>query len=135
MAENKETYFWNSGGNLLNGTAPIYLKNGGYVSSVENATAIVMPKSGSLANLTVKLVSSTNGDASPGLGNFRKFTVRKNGVHTNVNVTITGTNVTGISTGGAKVHFNQFDVITLEHQSSANVTHDAIGVVCASLAI
>jgi len=127
MAGNGILYCWNSGGNLLNGGTPTFLRNGSFTSAVENTTTIVVPSAGFLTNLIVKLASSKNTDSSPGLGNSRKFTVRINGVNTALSVIIDGKNTTGSSS--AKVKINEYDLISLVHVSSPNITNNAIGVI------
>ena len=120
---------WNSGANLSNNGASDFLRYGSFTASTENTTKIVIPKGGVLSNLVVKLdtVAGTTNPA-PGLGNSRKFTIRKNGVDTDLSVLISDNDITGKSKHADIVHVKKFDEITLVHRSSIGITNVAIAI-------
>lgn len=124
--------YWNSGANLSNNGASDFLRYGSFTSSTENTTKVVIPKGGVISRLVVKLDTITNTtNPAPGPGNSRTFTVRKNGVDTDLSVTISNNETTGESKYGKVVHVKKFDEITLVHRSSIGITNVAIAIASA----
>ena len=124
---------WNSGVNLANNSGTNdFLRFGSMISSTtsENSTKTVITKSGILSNLTVQLVTSTgNGDASPGEGKSRTFTVRKNGVNTSLLVTIADSATNGSNDDpNNAVSVEKYDLISLVHNVTNGPTNSALGI-------
>lgn len=118
---------WNSGGNLTNvKTNRDYLRYGSITNTAENSTKIIIPKSGTLSNLVVKLVTSDNENAAPGVGLIRNFTIRKNGEDTGLIVSVSDDQTYGSS--NVKIDVKKFDLISLVHTVNANQSVSAIGI-------
>ena len=119
---------WNSGGNLVNSiNIGEYLRYGSTAPSLgESSTKILVPEDGVLYKLIVKLDTNTQNNPSPGEGNTRVFTVRKNGVNTDLKITLTGDKIQ--EEAFAKIPVNKFDLISLNHQVVSGTPNNAIGV-------
>ena len=122
---------WNSGVNLTNkddGNKD-FLRYGSMVSSYlnENSTKIIMTRNGILKNLVVELVTSTDtGNAFPGDGTTRVFTIRKNGHDTPVSVLISDQNDYGETQNESYVTKN--DLISLSHHVIGKPINDALAI-------
>ena len=119
---------WNSGGNLINSVnIGEYLRYGSTASSLgESSTKILVPQDGILTKLLVKLDTNTDNNPAPGEGNIRVFTVRRNGVNTDLKITLTGDEIQGELL--AKIPVKKFDLISLNHQVIAGTPNNAIGI-------
>ena len=103
------SYNWNSGGFLTNNLNSIeFLKANGVVNQQnENSAKLLVPASGSLTNLIVRLENDvTNID--------RRFSVHINGKETELNVIVArGEN---IAYTNIKIDVDKFDLISLSHR-------------------
>ena len=103
--------FFNSGSNLVNTN---YLTNDAQ-ASVENQAQWPALTTSTCQNLTISL------SASPGVGNTRTFTIRKNGVNQTLSVTISDGSTTGFDNTHT-VSFSQFDLLSLQHTRTGTPT-------------
>ena len=110
---------WNSGGNL---TDNVFLLNG-FISINECHTQTIIPKSVTINKLAVIL------NNSPGQGT-RFFTLRINGIDTQLKVSLTGDVTTVQNSNKIKVH--PFDLISIHHVSTGTV-NDSNGMVTVEL--
>lgn len=111
--------FYNSGGSLANNRYIRYESQ----NNTEFQSQILMGVTGTLRNLNIQLQSA------PGVGATRTFTIRKNGINTTLNVSITGAATTG-SDNIDTVSVIPFDLISLLHTTTGSpASAGAIGTV------
>lgn len=98
---------FNSFGDLGNGIS--YLGNSGSVPFEVN-TEVLITRPGKIKNLYIKLKKE------PGIGKYRKFIVRLNGVDTVLRTMLFDDNTTGMNTTD-ELTVKLFDTITLKHET------------------
>jgi hypothetical protein len=101
------TLTWNSGNILTNNNS--YIGNG-FLSTDESGTQIGITRTGILKNLVVILKKS------PGINSKRMFTIRKNGIDTNLNLTMEFKDKNKINSE-TDLNVQIYDLISIHHNS------------------